>query len=139
MFILVTLGTQRILSHVIADLTPSNIRSWTILEWNKLDLTLHKSSYKKFRNSLFFCFFLPNTVYDIHNVLGFCLLTILRLGLNHLKDQKFNHNFKNCDNTLCTCSLEIESTSLFFLHCIHYNNNEYSEGKKVMLIQINPQ
>ena len=51
-----------------------------------------------------------------------CLLTRLRLGPSHLNECKFNHNFKNCVNPLCTCSLEIESTSHFFLHCNHYNN-----------------
>ena len=65
---------------------------------------------------------LPNLVYDIHNPLGLCLLTRLRLGLSHLNEHKFNHNFKNCVNPLCTCSLEIESASHFFLHCDHYNN-----------------
>ena len=46
----------------------------------------------------------------------------IRLGLSHLNKQKFNHNFKNCVNPLCTCSLEIESTSHFFHHCNYYNN-----------------
>ena len=96
---------------------------WTILEWNKLDLTLCKSSYKIFRNSLLQMIHpSPNPVYDIHNPLGLCLLTRLRLGLNHLNKHKFNHNFKNCVNPLCTCSLETESTSHFFLHCNHNNN-----------------
>ena len=36
----------------------------------------------------------PNPVYDIHNPLGLHLLTRLRLGLSHLNEHKFNHNFK---------------------------------------------
>ena len=64
----------------------------------------------------------PDPVYDIHNPLGFCLLTRLRLGLIHVNEHKFNHNFKNCLNPLCTYSLEIESASHFFLHYDHYNN-----------------
>ena len=44
---------------------------WTILEWNKLDLTLRKSSYKIFSNSLLKIIRPPpNPVYDIHNSLG---------------------------------------------------------------------
>ena len=35
---------------------------------------------------------------------------------------RFNHNFQNCINPLCTCSLEVESTSHFFMHCLHYND-----------------
>ena len=78
--------------------------------------------YKVFRNSLLKMIHpSPNPVYDIHNPLGLCLVTRLRLGLSHLNEPKFNHNFKNCVNPLCTCSLEIESTSHFFLHCDHYN------------------
>ena len=58
----------------------------------------------------------PNLVNDIHNPLGVRSLTRLRLGLSNLNQHKFNHNFKNCINPLCTCSLEIESTSHFFFH-----------------------
>ena len=64
----------------------------------------------------------PSLVYDIHNPLGLGLLTRLKMGLCHLWEHKFNHNFENCVNPLCTCSLEIESTSHFFLHLIYYNN-----------------
>ena len=59
-------------------------------------------------------------VYDIYNPLGLCLLTRLRLGVSHLNEHKFNHNFKNHVNPFC--SLEIESTSHLFFHCNHYNN-----------------
>ena len=49
---------------------------WTILEWNKLDLTLHKSSYKVFKSSLLKMIRpSPNPVYGIHNPLGLRLLT----------------------------------------------------------------
>ena len=30
--------------------------------------------------------------------------------------------FRNCINPLCTCSLEVESTPHFLLHCHHYHN-----------------
>ena len=95
----------------------------TTLEWNKLDSTLCKSSCKIFRNYLLIMICSsPNLVYDVHNPLGFCLLTRLRLGLSHLNEHKFSHSFENCVNPLCTCSLGIESTLHFFLYCIHYNN-----------------
>ena len=62
---------------------------WTILEWNKLDLIFHKSSYKVFMNFLLkmICRS-PDPVYDIHNPLGFCLLTRLKLGLIHVNECK---------------------------------------------------
>ena len=107
--------------HCRTDTFNYSFFPWTILEWNKLDLTLHKSSYKVFRNSFLKMIRpLTNPAYDIRNPLGLRLLT--RLGLSHLDEHKFNHNFKNCVNPLCTSSLEIESTSHFFLHCDHYNN-----------------
>ena len=40
-------------------------------------------------------------------------MTRLRLGLRHLREHKFNHNFQNCINPLCRCALVIESTSHF--------------------------
>ena len=43
-------------------------------------------------------------------------MAVLRLGLSHLRENKFNHNFQNCTNPLCSCGMDIESTSHFFLH-----------------------
>ena len=37
---------------------------------------------------------------------GIKLLTRLRLGLSHLRQHKFNHNFQDTINPLCPCSLE---------------------------------
>ena len=83
--------------HCRTDIFKYLFFPWTILEWNKLDLTLCKSSYKIFRNSLLKMLRpSPNPVYDIQNSLGLCLLTRLRLGLSHLNEHKFNHNFKKC-------------------------------------------
>ena len=50
------------------------------------------------------------------------LLTRLRLGLSHLNEHRFILNFEACTNSLCTCTLEVESTTHFFLHCHYYNN-----------------
>ena len=54
-------------------------------------------------------------LYNIHNPSGIKLLTRLRLGLSHLNEHKFNHNFDDCVNPFCTCSLEPDSTSLTLL------------------------
>ena len=61
----------------------------------------------------------PKPVCNILDPNGLKLLTRLRLGLSHLNEHKFNHNFKECVNPLCSCSLQVESVSHFFLHC-HY-------------------
>ena len=65
---------------------------------------------------------IPKPIYNVHNPVGLKLLTRLRLGLSHLNQHKFNHNFQDCLNPLCSCSLEVESVSHFFLHCHYYSN-----------------
>ena len=95
---------------------------WSIVEWNKFDLQIRNSSYLVFRNYLIKKIRpLAAPEYNIHNPLGLKLLTRLRLGLSHLNNHRFNHNFENCLNPLCTCSLEVESTTHFFLHCHHFS------------------
>ena len=63
----------------------------------------------------------PSPLYNIHNPSGIKLLTRLRLGLSHLNEHKFNHNFDDCVNPFCSCSFKPESTLHFFLHCHRYN------------------
>ena len=95
---------------------------WTIAEWNKIDIKIPNSPYSVFKNYLLNEIrSKPSPLYSIHNPSGIKLLTRLRLGLSYLNEHKFNHNFDDCVNPFCTCSLEPESTSHFFLHCHHYN------------------
>ena len=95
-----------------------------IIEWSKLEVTLRKSeSLPYFRNALLKVGRpTAKPIYNIHNPIGLKLLTRLRLGLSHLNEHKFKHNFQDCINPLCTCSLEIESLSHFFLHCHYFTN-----------------
>ena len=65
---------------------------------------------------------IPNSVFGIFNLLGLKLITRLWLGLSHLNEYRFKHNFNDCINPLCTCSLDIESTVHYFLHCNYYNS-----------------
>ena len=62
-----------------------------------------------------------NETYGIHNPTGLKLLIRLRLGLSHLNDHKFNHNFRDCINPLCSCSLSVENNVHFLLHCHHFS------------------
>ena len=99
---------------------------YTINQWNKLDSSLRNlESFTLFRKKLLVSGGgrpTPNPVYNIHNPLGLKLLTRLRLGLSHLREHKFKYNFQDCINPLCICSIEIESTKHFFLHCHNYDN-----------------
>ena len=44
-------------------------------------------------------------------------MTRLRLGFSHLQEHKFKHNFQDTLNLLCSCSIEAESTSHYFMRC----------------------
>ena len=59
----------------------------------------------------------PSKVYNINDTIGIKLITRLRLGLSHLQEDKFKHNFQDTVNPLCSCSIEAESTSHYFLRC----------------------
>ena len=57
-----------------------------------------------------------------------------RLGLSHLNEHRFNHNFQNFITPLCPWSLEVDSSSHFFLHFLHDNDiraNLFNELKSV--------
>ena len=55
-----------------------------------------------------------NKTYEIHNQTVLKLLTRLQLGLSHLNDHKFNHNFRDWINSLCSSSLSVENNVHFF-------------------------
>ena len=63
-----------------------------------------------------------NSTYRIHYPTGIRLLTCLRLGLSHLNEHKFIHNFADCVNPLCSCNIKPEATLHFFLHCHNFFN-----------------
>ena len=96
---------------------------YSIMECNKLSSSIRNSTYPVFQDHLLNIIRpVSNPVYNIQNYIGLKLLTRLRLGLSHLNEHRFNHNFQSCISPLCTCILEVESTAHFFLHC-HYNPN----------------
>ena len=52
--------------------------------------------------------------YGIYNPTESKFLMHLRLFLSHLNNHEFNHNFKDCVNPLCSCSLSIENNVHLF-------------------------
>ena len=96
---------------------------YTIVEWNKLDVKLQNDkSFMVFRNTLLkIARPTQNSIFKIHDLLAVKFLRRLRLGVSHLNKYRCRHNFQNCLNLLCSCSLEVESTVYFFLHCHHFN------------------
>ena len=96
---------------------------YLIMEWINLSSSIGNSTYPLFRNHLLkIIWSVSNPVYKIQNCISLKFLTRLRLGLSHLNELRFNHNFQNCINLLCTCGFEVESTTHFFLQCHHYHN-----------------
>ena len=68
------------------------------------------------------CFNIHNLCFNIHNPVGLKLLTRLGVGLSHLNKHKFKYSFSNYTNPLCSCSLELESTTHFFLYCLCFSS-----------------
>ena len=88
-------------------------------EWNKLNPEIWRSgSHNIFWWSLLnFTWPSASKVYNINDMISIKLITRLRLCFSHLSDHKFKHNFQDTLNMFCSCSIEIESTSHYFLHC----------------------
>ena len=64
---------------------------------------------------------IPKPIYNVHNPVGLKLLTRLRLGLSHLNQHKFSHNFQDCLNTQTYVYSNIRSTLLNELQSIDIN------------------
>ena len=80
---------------------PSNI-----IEWNNLDSNIRNSeSFAPFKKRIL-VFIRPsaNNTFPCHNLKGLKLITMLRLGLCHLRFQKFKHSFQDTLNPICNCA-----------------------------------
>ena len=67
-----------------------------------------------------------NNVFKCNNHNGIRLITRLRVGMSHLREHIFKHNFQDCLNPICSCGLDIESTSYFLLHFPTFNDELYT-------------
>ena len=63
-----------------------------------------------------------DNIFNIFDPIGLKFLTRLQLGFSHLSEHRFQHNFQDCMNPLCSCSLQIEDTLHYLLHCHHFNH-----------------
>ena len=64
----------------------------------------------------------PTPLPSPHLQNGGCTLCKTSTWISHMNEHRFNHNFNNCINPLCTCSLDDESTIHYSLHCDYYNS-----------------
>ena len=100
----------------------SSFFSASLEEWFHLDPSIRNSeTIKAFKQKrLPFIRPLKNSIFNIFDPEGLKLFTRLRLGFSHLNEHRFRHNFQECLNPLCTCSLETENTSHYLLHSLSY-------------------
>ena len=104
-----------------------------ILESNKLDVNIRNSaSFNIFKRVILkFTRPEPNQVFNVDSSEGLKFLTRIRLGLSHLADLKFRHNFQDCINPACSCCQEIETSTHFLLHCCNYHSARQTLFEKV--------
>ena len=94
------------------------------IEWNKLDNnTQNSESVSAFKKQILkFIRPSPNSTFNVQSPHGIKLLARLRVGLSHLREHKFRHNFLDSIDPFCNCGRHIETTIHFFLHCSNYSN-----------------
>ena len=119
--------------HCTTEYFVNSFFPYIIKEWNNLNPEICKSvSYEVFKNSLLkFIRPSPNSLFNVSGSLGIKLLTRLSLGLSHLREHKFNQNIQVTISPLCSCSLESESTTHFFLHCTGFRKCLLNELSKI--------
>jgi len=101
---------------------PSTLRDW----FNLNDYIKNSESIAVFKKRLLSNIRpIKNNIYNIFDPIGLKLLTRLRLGFSHLNEHRFRHNFQDCLNPLCTCSLETEDTIHYLLHCLHFSQHRF--------------
>ena len=97
----------------------SSFFPFCVKTWNKLSSELRNSSSVSIFKKALLNYYRPKecSIFNIFDPVGLKLLTRLRVNLSHLREHKFRHNFLDTLNPLCSCNLEIESTSHYLLRC----------------------
>ena len=95
----------------------------TLNDWFSLDINIRNSDSISLFKSRLLSFIRPvqNKIDNIFDPDGLKFLTQLRVGLSYLNAHRFRHNFQDCLNPLCSCSLEIEDTTHYLFHCRHFS------------------
>ena len=111
----------------------------TIIEWNNLDKSIRSSeSLALFKKSILQLIRpTPNRAFNCHNPIGIKLITRFRLGLSHLRDHKFKHNFQDCFNPICCGSKDIETTVHYLLHCPTFSDKKSTFFNNIQSIKEN--
>ena len=107
---------------------------YCVNEWNKFSGEIREiTTISKFKKELL-SYIRPknNPIYRTHDPSGLKLLTRLRLGLSHLREHKYKHNFMDTNIPFCVCGLlEEETTEHFLLRCTLFFNE-----RKILLDKV---
>ena len=57
------------------------------------------------------------------------------MGLSHLREHKFRHNFQDTLNPICSCGENIETTTHYLLHCSNYLNERMTLLSKLQNVE----
>ena len=93
-----------------------------ISKWKKPDLNICDLATLEFFKKQILTFIRPRqySTFKLHNPQEIKLRTLLRVGLSHLKEQKFKHNCHDSIKSWCSCGNSIKSTIYFFFHSTDY-------------------
>ena len=93
--------------------------------WFQLDVAIRNSELIAVFNSRLLSFIRPiqSDVYNIFDPIGLKFLTRSHLHFSHLNEHRFQHNFQDCLNPLCSCNLQTEDTINYLLHCNHFSQH----------------
>ena len=77
----------------------------------------------------------PRQIYGIHDPIGVKYLSRLRVGLSHLRADKFRHKFADTPSALCDCSNSPpETVEHFLLYCLSHNHRRIELFEKLRYI-----
>ena len=85
----------------------------------------HSDDFSTFKKSILrFIRLSPNSIFNYHSPNGITLIARLRLGISHIREHKFRHNFQD------TLKLwdDIKTTIHYLLHCPNY----FDEKKTIL-------
>ena len=105
----------------------------TIIEWSKLDCNIHNSETLNIFKSKILKFIrsTANSIFGCHNSIRVKLITRLRIRLSLLRECKFQHNFQDTLNPLCSCGKEVETTFHFLLSYLSYSDKRLTLQSKI--------
>ena len=94
-------------------------------DWFQLDVAIRNSELIAIFKSRLLSFIRPiqSDVYNIFDHIGLKFLTHLRLDFSHLNEHRLRHNFQDCLNPLCSCSLQTEDRINYLRTCHHFSQH----------------